>query len=60
MEIDKHFIKKKLDVRIIMFPFVGSEDQLTKVLTKAVSNSVFSNSLDKLRGNVASYILVKL
>ena len=33
---------------IIIFSFVGSEDQLAVVLTKAVSNSVFSNLLDKL------------
>ncbi|KAM1108784.1 hypothetical protein ACFX13_005484 [Malus domestica] len=48
VEIDRHFIKEKLDAGIIMFLFVGSEDQLANVLTKAVSNSVFSNSLDKL------------
>ncbi|CAN6723796.1 unnamed protein product [Malus baccata var. baccata] len=47
VEIDRHFIKEKLDAGIIMFPFVGSEDQLVDVLTNAVSNSVFSNSLDK-------------
>ncbi|KAM1277262.1 hypothetical protein ACFX13_030387 [Malus domestica] len=48
VEIDRHFIKEKLDAGIIMFPFVGSEDQLVNALTKAMSNSVFSNSLDKL------------
>ncbi|CAN6723763.1 unnamed protein product [Malus baccata var. baccata] len=48
VEIDRHFIKEKLDDEIIMFPFVRSEDQLADALTKAVSNSVFSNSLDKL------------
>ena len=48
VEIDRHFIKEKLDAEIIMFPFVRSEDQLADVLTKAVSNNVFSNLLDKL------------
>ncbi|CAN6712060.1 unnamed protein product [Malus baccata var. baccata] len=48
VEIDRHSIKEKLDVGIIMFPFVGSEDQLADVLTKAVSNNVFFNLLDKL------------
>ena len=48
VEIDRHFIKEKLDAGIIIFPFVGYEDQLSDVLTKVVSNSVFSNSLDKL------------
>ncbi|TQD69707.1 hypothetical protein C1H46_044760 [Malus baccata] len=41
-------MKEKLDAGIIMFLFVGSEDQLVDALTKAVSNSVFSNLLDKL------------
>ena len=48
LEINRHFIKEKLDAGIIMLPFVRSEDQLADVLTKAVSNNVFSNSLDKL------------
>ncbi|CAN6689009.1 unnamed protein product [Malus baccata var. baccata] len=48
VEIDRHFIKEKLDAGIINFLFMGSQDQLTDVLTKATSNSVFSNSLDKL------------
>ncbi|KAM2174561.1 hypothetical protein PS2_033857 [Malus domestica] len=48
VKIDRHFIKKKLDAGIIMFPFVRSEDQLADALTKTVSNSVVSNSLDKL------------
>ncbi|XP_050117549.1 uncharacterized mitochondrial protein AtMg00810-like [Malus sylvestris] len=46
VEIDRHFIKEKLDAGIIMFPFVRSEDQLADALTKAVSNSAFSDSLD--------------
>ena len=48
MDINRHFIKEKLDAGIVNFLFVGSQDQLADVLTKVVSNSVFSNSLDKL------------
>ncbi|KAM2246579.1 hypothetical protein COP2_007815 [Malus domestica] len=48
VEIDRHFIKEKLDAEIIIFPFVRSKYQLADALTKAVSNSVFSNSLDML------------
>ena len=48
VEIDRHFIKEKLDAGIIMFPFVVFEDQLANVLTKVMSNNVFSNLLDKL------------
>ncbi|KAL6215353.1 hypothetical protein ACLB2K_014784 [Fragaria x ananassa] len=48
VEINKHFIKEKLDPRIISFPFVFSEEQLTDILTKPVSSRAFSDSLDKL------------
>ena len=48
VEIDRHFIKEKLKARIIMFPFVKSEDQLVDVLTKTIANNAFDDSLDKL------------
>ena len=48
VEVDRHFIKEKLEAGIIHFPFVKSEFQLADVLTKAVSNKVFTGSLDKL------------
>ncbi|CAL2266073.1 unnamed protein product [Prunus armeniaca] len=37
-----------LDAEIVSFPFISSEYQLADVLTKAVSTSIFYNSLDKL------------
>ncbi|KAI5344393.1 hypothetical protein L3X38_012270 [Prunus dulcis] len=48
VEVDQHFVKEKLDAKIISFPFISSEYQLADVLTKAVSTTVFLNSLDKL------------
>ncbi|KAI5347548.1 hypothetical protein L3X38_000435 [Prunus dulcis] len=48
VEIDRNFIKEKLDAEIVSFPFISSEYQLADVLTKAVSTSIFLNSLDKL------------
>ena len=48
MEVDRHFIKQNLETKIIRFPFVKSEDQLADILTKAVYNKNFYNSLDKL------------
>ena len=48
IEIDRHFIKEKLEAGIIIFLFVKSEDQLADILTKAVANSVFGHSLNKL------------
>ena len=48
VEIDRHFIKEKLEAKIVKFPFVKSEDQLADILTKAVSSRVFHESLSKL------------
>jgi hypothetical protein len=48
VEADRHFIKEKLEEKIVIFPFVKSKDQLTDILTKAVSSKVFHCSLNKL------------
>ena len=48
VEVDRHFIKEKLEAKIIEVSFVKSEDQLADVLTKAVTGKVFHNSLSKL------------
>ncbi|CAN6681217.1 unnamed protein product [Malus baccata var. baccata] len=48
MEVDRHFIKEKIEAILIEVPFVKSEDQLVNMLTKTVTSSVFHNSLSKL------------
>ncbi|GAV72632.1 UBN2_3 domain-containing protein, partial [Cephalotus follicularis] len=48
VEVDRHFIKEKIDAKEVRFPFVKTEDQLADVLSKAVSSKVFYNSLGKL------------
>lgn len=48
VEIDRHFIKEKLDAGLITLPFVRSEDQLADVLTKAINGRSFSTALSKL------------
>jgi len=48
VEIDRHFIKEKIEDGIIAFPFVKLEQQLADMLTKAVTSKALSNSLDKL------------
>ena len=48
VEVDRFFIKEKLDDKIVELPKIWSEDQLTDILTKAVSSQVFSKFLDKL------------
>ena len=48
VEVDKHFIKEKLEAKIIKISFVKSVDQLADVHIKAVTGKVFHNSLSKL------------
>ena len=48
VEVDRNFIKEKLDAEIVSFPFISSEYQLADVFTKVVSTTIFLNSLDKL------------
>nr|CAN71314.1 hypothetical protein VITISV_019317 [Vitis vinifera] len=48
VEVDRFFIKEKLDDKIVELPNIRSEDQLADILTKAVSSQVFSKFLDKL------------
>ena len=48
VEVDRHFIKEKLETEIISIPHVRSEDQLADILTKAVPVEVFETTLSKL------------
>ena len=48
VEIDKHFIKEKLEKKIISLPFIKSKDQLADILTKVVSSEAFNIVLSKL------------
>ncbi|KAB2602711.1 hypothetical protein D8674_003716 [Pyrus ussuriensis x Pyrus communis] len=51
VEVDRHFIKEKLDGNIIQFSFVKSKDQLADILTKVVASQAFYNFLVKLGMN---------
>ncbi|RVW92487.1 Retrovirus-related Pol polyprotein from transposon RE1 [Vitis vinifera] len=48
VEVDRFFIKEKLDDKIVELLKIQSEDQLADILTKVVSSQVFSKFLDKL------------
>ncbi|GKA17932.1 hypothetical protein Tco_0697769 [Tanacetum coccineum] len=48
IEIDRHFIKEKLEAEVITFPFVRSQDQLADILTKAVNERTLHECLGKL------------
>nr|GEY89862.1 putative copia-type protein [Tanacetum cinerariifolium] len=53
VEVDRHFIKEKLEAGIIELPFVKSSDQLADLLTKAVGTDIFHKCLSKLNfGNL--------
>ena len=48
VEVDRHFIKEKLDASLVSFPFVSTEEQLADILTKGVFKKAFYVSLGKL------------
>ena len=48
VEVDRHFIKEKLERKIVSIPFVNSEEQLADILTHAVCSRRFGDSLVKL------------
>lgn len=55
VEIDRHFIKEKIESKIIELPHVKSEEQLADILTNAVNSSIFGKILGKLSiGNPAT------
>ena len=48
VEIDRHFIKRKIDHEITCIPFVKSSDQLADVLTKGLSPNIFLGTMTKM------------
>jgi hypothetical protein len=48
IEIGRHFIKEKLDLRITCMSHVSSSDQLADICTKGLSKNVFSSLCSKM------------
>ena len=48
VEVDRLFIKEKLNDKIVELPKIRSKNQLVNILTKAVSSQLFSKFSDKL------------
>ena len=48
IEIDRHFIKEKLDAGNICLPFVASNQQTADILTKSLARPIFEHLTSKL------------
>ncbi|KAM7499356.1 hypothetical protein LguiA_023770 [Lonicera macranthoides] len=48
VEVDRFFIKEKLEEKVISVPHVRSEDQLADILTKPVTRKIFAKMVSKL------------
>jgi hypothetical protein len=48
IEIDRHFIKEKLDQGIMCMPYVNSSDQVADILTKGLPDKSFDNLCRKM------------
>nr|CAN71693.1 hypothetical protein VITISV_012128 [Vitis vinifera] len=48
IEIDRHFIKEKLEEGVVCMPYVPSEHQLVHILTKGLNSSMFHDLVFKL------------
>jgi hypothetical protein len=43
IEIDRHFVKEKLDQGVICMPYVSTADQVANIVTKGLSDKPFVN-----------------
>nr|KYP49027.1 Copia protein [Cajanus cajan] len=48
IEVDRHFIKEKLDSGLICTPYVSSQDQIADILTKGLGSHNFEKIVSKL------------
>ena len=48
VEVDRHFIKEKLESGLICTPFVSTQDQLANILTKGLHSITFEGIVSKL------------
>jgi len=48
IEVDRHFIKEKLDSGLVCTPYVSSQENLADILTKGLNNKNFESIVSKL------------
>ena len=48
VEIDRHFIKEKLDAKVIDLSYISSKEQIADVMTKSLTQEKFEGFIGKL------------
>ena len=48
VEVDKHFIKEKLEEGLICMPYIPTEEQAVDILTKGLPKKQFDKLVSKL------------
>lgn len=48
IEVDKHFIKEKLDKKVICMPYLSTNDEIADILTKGLHKQQFDKFICKL------------
>lgn len=48
IEVDKHFIKEKIEAETICIPYLPTSEQIADVLTKGLPKKQFDKLIDKL------------
>ncbi|KAI0495957.1 hypothetical protein KFK09_022264 [Dendrobium nobile] len=56
IEVDKYFMKEKLDSGLICIDHVSSKDQLIDILTKGLDNSILLGLIIKMRMTYISFV----
>ena len=51
VEVDKHFIKEKLENRLIVMPYIPTVEQVANILTKGLPKKQFDDFVSKLAMN---------
>ena len=51
VEVDKHFIKEKLENGLIVMPYIPTVEQVADILTKGLPNMQFDDLVSKLAMN---------
>ncbi|KAL5854360.1 hypothetical protein ACOSQ3_004184 [Xanthoceras sorbifolium] len=52
IEVDRHFIKEKLDNGLICTPYISTKNQLVDVLTKGLDGLTFQTIISKLEWKI--------